>query len=366
MCVIAYVSGHGLGHAAREIEILRRLPPDVPLVVKTKSPAWFWNEEMTRPFELVSAGFDVGAVQHSSLTTDIGETLAAWNDIRAQNVNRFADEFADAKRRGAQVIVGDIVPFAFAVADALGVPAFCPTNFTWADIYADYVPTEPHFAPIVAELAAQYSRATLLDTDLALPMPYFTMREHVGLVARTGTDRRNELLDALPPDERDKRLALLYAGNWGLPLAWERLADFASDWHFLMLQSPPADETATLLNLSILPRVVLPHPDIVASVDLVISKPGYGLVGECLAAGTPLLYCPRSGFAEYAAIDAALVRWPGGYKLPLDAFVALAWQQTLNSLPPRNTIESRPAPGGANAAARITSAWHTAARRTTL
>jgi UDP-N-acetylglucosamine:LPS N-acetylglucosamine transferase len=37
----------------------------------------------------------------------------------------------------------------------------------------------------------------------------------------------------------------------------------------------------------------------VRAADLVISKPGYGIVSECIAGGTPILYTSRGDFAEY-------------------------------------------------------------------
>ena len=43
MALVAYVSGHGLGHSAREVTILRDLPPEIPLYVKTAAPDWFWR-----------------------------------------------------------------------------------------------------------------------------------------------------------------------------------------------------------------------------------------------------------------------------------------------------------------------------------
>ena len=43
----------------------------------------------------------------------------------------------------------------------------------------------------------------------------------------------------------------------------------------------------------------LKHEDIVAAADVVVSKPGYGIVSECAAHRTPLLYTSRGRFAEY-------------------------------------------------------------------
>jgi hypothetical protein len=355
LTVVAYVSGHGFGHSAREVEILRRLPEEIPLVVKSAAPEWFWRQEVTRPFDFVRDSYDVGCVQTSSLEVDISATLAAWQSIDAQNQSRFSKEVEDLKQRGARVVVTDVGPFPLVVAEELQIPGLCIANFTWADIYAEYIKEEPAFGPVVADLKAQYARATqMLETGFAVPMPYFPRQESVGLVARIGTPRRAELMEMLGPKAEGKRLALVYAGNWGLPVPWERMEQFA-DWHFLSLS---ASETKSA-NASQIDQSAMPHPDFVASVDLVISKLGYGIAGECWTSGTSLLYCPRSGFAEFPAIDAALSDWQGRLFLSSEAFLQAEWQQALDVVPPFGSLPRQSAPGGEVAAAQIARYWFT-------
>jgi hypothetical protein len=108
----------------------------------------------------------------------------------------------------------------------------------------------------------------------------------------------------------------------------------------------------------------MPHEDLVASVDLVISKPGYGIVGECLANGTPLLYGPREEFAEYAALDAALSEFAGGLKVSGKEFVQLEWKETLGRVPARGSVARVPAPGGERVATCLERVWRGADPRT--
>lgn len=345
MCLVAYVSGHGFGHSSRQVEILRRLPLDIPLVVKSTAPEWFWRQEVARPFEFVPTAYDVGCLQTTSLQVDAHATLAAWHDINARNQSRWADEVHDLRERRARVVVTDVASFPLTVAAHLGIPGFCVANFTWADIYAGLADVALGFAPVVAQLEREYAQATsLLDADLSLPMPYFARRERIGLVARPCNSRRDDLVRQLNLDP-DRKLALVYAGNWGLPLPWERLQTFA-DWHFLSFLPPPVP----VANLSVVAQTAFRHADVVASVNLVVSKAGYGLVGECLSAPTPLLYCPRADFAEHAALHAALSAWPGGLCIPSDAFLAADWAQGLSRVPERSNLPRVVAGGGQRAA----------------
>ena len=43
----------------------------------------------------------------------------------------------------------------------------------------------------------------------------------------------------------------------------------------------------------------LSYADVVGAVDGVITKPGYGIVSDCLAHGTPVIYTDRGFFPEY-------------------------------------------------------------------
>jgi hypothetical protein len=147
------------------------------------------------------------------------------------------------------------------------------------------------------------------------------------------------------------RSALIYGGNWGMPFPWEGLGRFTG-WTFYTLTPPPEPWPA---NLVVLSREAMPHEDLVASVDCVISKAGYGLVGECMAAGVPLVYGPREGFAEFGALDAALQTWDGGIRLESEAFLRADWP--LASIPARGSVSRLAAPGAAATVKRLVDLW---------
>ena len=324
MALVAYVSGHGLGHSAREVTILRDLPAEIPLYVKTVAPEWFWRAEVKRSFTLIPDAFDVGCLQTDSVTVDRAATKAAWLAQNQKNQARRASELAWLMSIGARLVLTDVASFPL----TLGLPSVCVANFTWADIYAEY----DGFEAIVAQLAAEYTQATLLlEAGLSLSMPYFTRRESVGLVARVG--KAHTLCTG--------RSALIYAGSWGMPFPWAQLERFTG-WTFYTLTPPPPPWPK---NLVVLSHDTLPHEDLVASVDCVISKAGYGLVGECMTAGTPLIYGPREGFAEFVALDVALQAWDGGIRLESDAFLSADWP--LEQVPARGNVSRLPAPGAA-------------------
>jgi hypothetical protein len=48
------------------------------------------------------------------------------------------------------------------------------------------------------------------------------------------------------------------------------------------------------------------YEDLVAASDAVMTKPGYGIVSDCIANGTPIVYTSRGRFAEYPCLVAGI------------------------------------------------------------
>ena len=77
MSIVFYISGHGLGHASRSIELLTVLAarqPDTTLIVRTAAPLWLFRATAPPTVELAPLETDVGVVQIDSLNLDEHET----------------------------------------------------------------------------------------------------------------------------------------------------------------------------------------------------------------------------------------------------------------------------------------------------
>lgn len=345
-----YVTGHGFGHAVRTAQILRALPPDLPLIVKTMAPERLLREELPqRAFTYVAAEYDCGCVQSDSVSVLEAETLARYAEIAERNAARLLDEVAFLRSRGARCVVTDIAAFPLQAARIADIPGVAVCNFTWHDIYAEYVRT-PGDAALLAEMAVQYAQATVaLITPLSVPTAgdIFSRVEHIPLVARRGRDIRPDFVDALDIAP-GKRLALLYLGGWGMDIHWPALARW-DDWVFLVDRPLPR----AVANVRAFDPAVLRYADIAGSVDVVVSKAGYGTLTECIANGVPLVYLPRYGFAEHEALVLGMNAWGGGVEISEAAFFAGDWGGALD-----RALAARPDPrafatDGAQAAARI-------------
>ena len=58
------------------------------------------------------------------------------------------------------------------------------------------------------------------------------------------------------------------------------------------------------------------YEDVVAAADVVISKPGYGIVTDVIAGGTRLVYTDRGDFPEYPILVREMEPWVAAVYLP--------------------------------------------------
>jgi UDP:flavonoid glycosyltransferase YjiC (YdhE family) len=349
MHVIYYVTGHGYGHAVRTAAICNEFSKEVRVTVRTVLPEMFFREEIHRDFSYAPASFDCGCVQTDGLNVDIIKTLAAYRAIAARNASLLESEARWCAAQKTGVIVSDIVPFAFDVAEKCGIPSVAVANFTWYDIYEEYVRAFPEYRNDLDAIEIQYGKSSLLlSLEPALPMGYFRKRISVPPTGRNGNNRRAEILQkyGLKPA---RRLGLIYFGLFGIDeIDIKRLSRFA-EWEFLGIF--PMDGAPA--NYHPVPKTDFPYQDLAASADLMICKLGYGAVAEAMMHGTPLLYLPRGHFAEYPALDAAVRAWGGGNLLSFDKFTSLDWGPVLDTVIAKGRLKPCRTDGARSAAESI-------------
>ena len=283
-----YVSGHGFGHASRDVELIRALQrrvPDLRVTIRTMAPRWLFDG-LGRSVAVEHAVVDTGMSQIDSLHIDEDDTARQAAAFYDSFDRRVAAEAGALGRIQADLVVGDIPPLAFAAAAAAGLPSIAVGNFTWDWIYAE----QESFARLAPRAIATI-RDAYTKTALALRLPLHggfdamaAVVRDVPLIARTSTrdphDTRRLL--GLPSD---RPVVLPSFGGYGVALPWDVVARSP---RIAVIQEADAA----------IARHGLRYPDLVAAADVVVSKPGYGIVSECIANGTALLYTSRGRFAE--------------------------------------------------------------------
>jgi L-arabinokinase len=309
--IAAYVTGHGFGHATRTAEVLRqvqRLSADARLTVMTTAPAWLFRAALGDDVAVRHVVCDVGVSQKDALTIDESATVEHCHAFASAWGGLVAAEARWLEQSGARVVLGDIPPLAFAAAHEAGVPAIGLGNFSWDWIYGHLARRHPALSAAAEQAAVAYATATLLlELPFAGDLSAFPRRERIPLVAR------RPRVDKLAARQRlglGARPAVLVSFG-GLGLRGFRGAALAAlpGFDFLVsevLADPPAHVRPLPANLGALG---LGYEDVVGAVDVVVSKPGYGIVSDAIGARTRLVYTERGDFPEYPV----LVREMGQY-----------------------------------------------------
>ncbi len=316
--VAFYLSGHGFGHAARSCEVIGALArlleargEAAAFHVCSTVPAWFFADSLDAPFTLRPAGLDVGVVQQDSLTLDPGATLRAYARLLEARPGAEREELAFLARERIELVYGDIPPAVFALARRAGIPCVGLGNFGWDWIYEPYAAAEPDLGFVLESIRADYRQADLL---LRLPfsagMDVFPRVRDIGLVARRS---------ALDPGQARARLGLPASGPvmllsfGGLGLRPDFFAALPPGVTAVCSEALAFRAGAGGAAVRNVPReelrgLGLGYPDLVRASDVVATKPGYGILSECLANGVPMLYTSRGDFREYPVLVEAIER----------------------------------------------------------
>ncbi|HUI92264.1 MAG TPA: hypothetical protein VLX68_08460 [Chitinivibrionales bacterium] len=326
-----YITSHGYGHASRAAAICNLLSPEASVVFRTTVPKKFFEEEVKGPFAHVPAEFDCGCFQTDGVTVDVKKTLHAYMAIADRNEALLDKEVKWCRENTIGLIASDIVPFAFDVAKKAGIPSVAATNFTWHSIYEEYAAEHPEFASYLENIQKQYASADLLLSMFpANEMPYFGRKVDTGPVGRAGTDIRQRLL-ADHGIQPQKKIGVIYTGNFGMDaVSWRRLETF-NDWEFFGLYPLPGAPR----NYHMISKESYRYQDCIASSDVMVSKLGYGTCAECFINGLPIIYLPRERFAEFPVLHTAVTEWGHGYLLSKEDYCGLNWDSALKLIEKR-------------------------------
>ena len=233
---------------------------------------------------------------------DLPRTVKACQHLHQRLPEIIAEELTYIKSNKVELIIGDIPPLCFEIASRATIRSIAITNFTWDFIYRDYAKQYLEFLPLVADMERFYSQATL-----ALTLPYscdldvFPRREEIPWIARVSPLTRDEARQkfALP---RSAIIVLLSFGGLGVdPFPWEELTK-PSEYYFVASGKAIREEG----NLRIIPDAQRAYADLIRAADVIVTKPGYGIVADAIAHRVPVLYTDRGEFAEHPKLVEAL------------------------------------------------------------
>lgn len=356
-----FISGHGFGHASREVEILNGLSASagepVRIIVRSTVAADLLSRTIRGPYELRPGPCDTGIVQSSSVAHDDEASVKEALAFYATFDDRIAAETAALASDDVSLIVGDIPPLAFEVADRLRVPGVAIGNFSWSWIYEGSRVFMRDAGQLLPRLRQAYAKATLaLELPFAGGFDVFPRVRKMPLVARhPSRDRRSTRTHFHLPLHRP--VALLSFGGYGLGSLDMNRLDCLDDWTIATTDRSAPDAAnnreVVVLSEDAFRGTGFRYEDLVAAVDVVVTKPGYGIIAECIATGTAMLYTSRGEFREYDMLVRDLPGYVRSRFISQDDLFAGRWHEALKALMGAPAPTLRMATDGADVVARI-------------
>ena len=304
-----YITAHGYGHGVRSADIIcaiNRLYPDIGVHIISGLPETFLRNRFGAGKNTIHGrNFDIGMVQLDSVRVDVPATLDRAVKFFTAGEQLLANEIAFLKENEIDIVVSDIPSLPLEAAARAGIPCVAVGNFSWDWIYSEFLADNLRWLPVIEMFREQYARANLL---LRLPfhdeMTAFSRKEDIPLVARPGKSCRGKIsriVDIAP----EKKWVLLSFTT--LDLSEEALTriEQIEDCEFLTVL--PLEWRRR--NIHTVSRDQVSFSDALASADVVISKPGFGILSDCVVNNKPLIYADRTNFREYPVLEASIRRY---------------------------------------------------------
>jgi len=347
------------------IEVVRALQhahPEVAVTVKTSAPRRLYDVLAAEPgssgtssFDFVDFECDTGMVQIDSLHLDETESLRRAKAFHASLAERATAESTSLNELGARLVVGDIPPLAFAAAARAGLPAIAIGNFTWDWIYAGY--GDASARPLIDTIQGAYSKAA---RALRLPMAagFEGLEEivrDIPFIARHSSRDPAEVRRSLGVPG-DKPLVLMSFGGYGLA-AFNSEAVGRMRHYTVMTTDFPARSHGLkpapgliYVSEAQLGRDRYRYEDLVLAADVVVTKPGYGIISDCIANETAILYTSRGRFPEYEVLVHEMPKYLRAQFIEQDDLLAGRWEPALEQLLSSPKPAAKPATNGAEVA----------------
>lgn len=347
------ISSHGFGHAAQVVPVLNELGRRVSgltAILRTQVPARFFEGRLRIPWELSAAPQDIGCVQRGPLVIDVEATWAAHLRFQEDWARKVEAEAQAIRSREPALVLSDISYLAIEAGAEANAPSVGLCNLTWDGILAMLLESDRNERFQLIERIRQSYRPAALMIRIApgIPMGAFRKIADVGPVAELVPSEAGALRDAVGAGVNE-RVALVAFGGIALGgLPYDRL-DRMHGWRFVVSGPVPAGARRVCSADSI----PLSFSALLASADVIVTKPGYATTVEAVAYRKPVVYVRRYNFADEAGLVEHLHRYGCGVELSAADFAAGCWESALAEAAAGKPARATPAPTGAAEAAEI-------------
>ncbi|WCL50512.1 glycosyltransferase family protein [Leptospira sp. GIMC2001] len=309
MKILYYISGHGYGHMSRSYEIIRNLvesPVIEKITISSKRVNFVSNP--SPKIDLREIGIDVGIIQNSSISMDIMETKNHLEEFEKQKDALIRSEAKFLREGDYDLVISDSSSLAFVIAIEAEIPSLFVGNFTWDFIYRNLEKHHPYFGVIADLIQVEYSFANAaLILPFACHMDHFLESKKIGLVGRRPELEKKSARNHFGFED-GLQYFLFSFGAYGIDSSTWNWSNIPSNWRIVCSDLPGihSDQIIDIKNAY--------YPNLVTACDYVVTKPGYGIISECVYANTPIIYTDRGEFAEYnCLVDSLKTEHPSSF-----------------------------------------------------
>jgi len=298
--LLVCISAHGFGHVAQTAPVLNALHarmPDLRITIRSMASMEHLRSRIHVPFDYVREGSDIGMLMSSALDVNVKASADAYQQVHRDWGSRVMREASALREFSPDFVLSNVGYLPLAGANRAGIPCAAMSSLNWADIYAHYGAGISGTHHITTQMLVAYNSAEVfLSLTPGMPMNDLYHRQVIGPIAEVRQSRRGEINNRLNMHPDEKLVLVSLGGITGrLPTErWPRLPGV----RWLV----PADWRSMHPDAFVLESLEMPFGDVLASVDALVCKPGYGSFVEAACAGVPVLYGSRADWPETAAL----------------------------------------------------------------
>ena len=294
MSICFYISDHGFGHASRNIPIIRYILEEyknIKVIIRIGKAQGNFIKDLIGDYDsrviYYFEAMDVGLVlKDGSLDIEV-------NSLEIK-VKSYIDSFEEKIRKESEflhynninLVISDIVPWIFKCSKNLNIPSVLITNFTWVEIYKEYLSKE-----IVDEYISCYKladKALFYELYMEEMKSYIKEYEEVSLCSR---DFNLEQVDKIKNSFKKK---IVYV-SVGRSVDLKDEIDVSNlNYEFIVTDGIKLKGH----NVHYLDKETPNTQDYLMASDFVITKAGWGTISEALLGKKNIAVLSRDNVAE--------------------------------------------------------------------
>jgi hypothetical protein len=290
------LSGHGYGHLAQcapVVNALRQRLPGLVLTVCGSLPREVVAARIDDEFDYRQAELDPVLHMLNAWEVDVPASRQVYREFHRDWEQGYQNDIDLLGQVCPDLVLADVPYRILSAAVQRRIPAVGLCSLNWAAIYAAYCEDGHEDLRILEQMMDGYRAAGLfLAPTPAIPMQELDNVVTTGPIARQGCRQQAALLERCAVDRR-ARVVLVALGGIAstLPIDnWPIIEDVI--WIFSDAVLGRRNDMFASGSLD------MPFIDVLASVDVVLTKPGYGTYAEAVCHGVPVLTIERRDWPE--------------------------------------------------------------------